>query len=347
MSTVFPLSPSDGDMFISGGTRYIYDSVGGYWEIDTSVPSKAPTTHVFTSSVSSWTIPANARAVHAVVVGGGGGGGGGNWSSPGGGGGGGGGISSHTYNLVSGYTTTAVITVGAGGIRGDGGGINFLSEIVLGTAGGTGGTSSIKFATSGNLGTLTASGGSGGATTLGGTSAVSGGAGGTGMWSGGTGGAGGSGTTQASNNGGNAVATANQASPAGGGGGAGSYLVSTLPTVENQGDGGAGGAVTTFGVAIGTAISRTDANRFILGAGSVANFTNTYYPANTPSSVFAPSGGGNGGIPFGFNGGNAGLYGGGGGGGGAHPYDYSGDNAFGGSGGSGAQGFVFITVWYE
>jgi hypothetical protein len=154
------------------GTRYVYNSTDNRWEVETSTPKKAPTTHLFTSSVSSWAIPTNARAIHAVVIGGGGAGGtgGSGTSVAGGGGGGGGGMSIHTYNLITGYQTTAVITVGAGGTSG------------------TGGTSSFRLADSGSLGTLTADGGTAGGG--GGASTGAAGVGGLGMFSGGNGGTG-------------------------------------------------------------------------------------------------------------------------------------------------------------
>jgi hypothetical protein len=171
--------------FTNTGTRYTYNSTDNRWEVDTSVPKKAPTTHLFTSSVSSWAIPTNARAIHAVVIGGGGGGGYGSTGTTGagGGGGGGGGMSVHTYNLISGYQTTAVITVGAGGTS------------ASGSSGTAGGSSSFRIADSGSLGTLIASGGLGGG--LGFSTGSSGGTGGFGMFIGGNGGGG---VTSGSNN---------------------------------------------------------------------------------------------------------------------------------------------------
>jgi hypothetical protein len=171
--------------FTNTGTRYTYNSTDNRWEVNTSVPKKAPTTHLFTSSVSSWTIPTGARAIHAVVIGGGGGGGYGSTGTTGagGGGGGGGGMSVHTYNLISGYQTTAVITVGARGTS------------ASGSSGTAGGSSSFRIADSGSLGTLIASGGLGGG--LGFSTGSSGGTGGFGMFIGGNGGGG---VTSGSNN---------------------------------------------------------------------------------------------------------------------------------------------------
>ena len=334
------------------GTQYVYNSTLQSWTISSSVPKKAPTTHLFTSSVSSWTIPSNAKVIHAVVIAGGGGGGGGGDDTPGGAGGGGGGVSVHTYNLISGYKTTAVITVGAGGAGGNGGGTNNLGSYILGTAGTTGGTSGFRIATSGNLGTLDATGGSGGGTASSSTSttATTGGTGGTGMWSGGAGASGGSGLTSTTNNGVSATATTSGFAPGGGGGGGGTY------NLTNTGNGGAGASALTIGSAVGTAISKTDANINTLGTNSPVQFVNNYYPAKTPPAVIGPGGGGNGApsggymvtpsSALGYYGGTGGLYGGGGGGGGTTPSG-SGDDAFGGNGGAGSQGCVFLTVWYE
>jgi hypothetical protein len=171
--------------FTNTGTRYTYNSTDNRWEVETSTPKKAPTTHLFTSSVSSWAIPTGARAIHAVVIGGGGGGGYGSTGTTGagGGGGGGGGMSVHTYNLISGYQTTAVITVGARGTS------------ASGSSGTAGGSSSFRIADSGSLGTLIASGGLGGG--LGFSTGSSGGTGGFGMFIGGNGGGG---VTSGSNN---------------------------------------------------------------------------------------------------------------------------------------------------
>lgn len=143
MATVFPSTPSNGDKFISGGTRYTFNSTDNRWEIDNSTPKKAPTTHLFTSSVSSWTIPTGARVIHAICIGGGSAGSDPELANLGGVGGEGGSLSFYTYNLISGYNTTAVITVGAGGASN-------------GTAGGT---TSFQLATSGSLATLVANGG--------------------------------------------------------------------------------------------------------------------------------------------------------------------------------------------
>jgi hypothetical protein len=338
--------------FTNTGTRYTYNSTDNRWEVNTSVPKKAPTTHLFTSSVASWTIPTGAKAIHALCIAGGGGGGGGGDDTPGGAGGGGGGVSIHTYNLITGYNATAVITVGAGGAGGSGGGTNFLAEYVLGTAGATGGTSSFRLATSGTLGTLTASGGNGGATapSSASTTATSGGAGGLGMWSGGAGGAGGSGLTSTTNNGVSATASTTGFSPGGGGGGGGTY------NLTNTGNGGAGASALTLGVAVGEAISKTDANLGTLGSNGPSQFVNAFYPAKPYVPRLSPGGGGNGAPSggwmvtpsgaVGYYGGTGGLYGGGGGGGGTTPSG-SGDEAFGGNGGAGAQGCVFLTVWYE
>lgn len=218
------------------GTRYTYNSTDNRWEISTSIPKKAPTTHLFTSSVSSWTIPTSAKAIHAVVIAGGGSGGVGGvgTSYAGGGGGGGGGMSIHTYNLISGYQTTAVITVGAGATSG------------------TGGTSSFNIADSGSLGALTAAGGTAGGT--GGVTSSNPGAGGLGMFNGGAGGLGvdtgksdspttGTGTRGGGSGGGND--TSNRA----GGLGSVSPLIWTASSVSPGpgGDGGTGSTSSTGG----------------------------------------------------------------------------------------------------
>ena len=216
------------------GTRYTYNSTDNRWEVDTSIPKKAPTTHLFTSSVSSWAIPTNARAIHAVVIGGGGGGGYGSTGTTGagGGGGGGGGMSIHTYNLISGYQTTAVITVGAGATSG------------------TGGTSSFKLADSGSLGTLTASGGTSGGT--GGTTSATAGTGGLGMFNGGAGGAGldtGSNDSPATSTGarGGGSGGGNHTSSIGGNGNVAPLLWTTSTINPGAGGGGGFGSSTNFG----------------------------------------------------------------------------------------------------
>jgi hypothetical protein len=222
--------------FNNTGTRYTYNATDNRWEIDTSIPKKAPTTHLFTSSVSSWTIPTSARAIHAVVIGGGGAGGmgGSGTSVAGGGGGGGGGMSIHTYNLISGYQTTAVITVGAGG-SGSGSG---------------GGTSSFKIADSGSLGTLIAAGGSAGFT--GGTTLGQEGSGGIGMFTGGAGGAGldtGSNDSPAISTGarGGGSGGGNHTSSIGGNGNVAPLLWTTSTINPGAGGGGGLGSSTNFG----------------------------------------------------------------------------------------------------
>jgi hypothetical protein len=216
------------------GTRYTYNSTDNRWEVDTSIPKKAPTTHLFTSSVSSWAIPTGAKAIHAVVIAGGGAGGNGGTgtSFAGGGGGGGGGMSIHTYNLISGYQTTAVITVGAGATSG------------------TGGTSSFKLADSGSLGTLTASGGTSGGT--GGTTSATAGTGGLGMFNGGAGGAGldtGSNDSPATSTGarGGGSGGGNHTSSIGGNGNVAPLLWTTSTINPGAGGGGGFGSSTNFG----------------------------------------------------------------------------------------------------
>ena len=302
------------------GTRYTYNSTDNRWEVDTSIPKKAPTTHLFTSSVS-WTVPTGAKAIHAVVIGGGGGGGGGcavtaNTASQGGAGGSGGALSQATYNLIGGYTTTATITVGAGGVGGPGA----SSGGGAGENGLSGYTSYINFASSGSLGAITASGGAGGAggeqvsTNNSNTSAT------LGMINGSSGGgrAGGAGGIYFS------VGSDSYGGAAGGGSGAGhtgTDLVSRY--------GGNGGSVVPFSV---------------LGGG----ITNSFIKVGGSSLVCGPGAGGAGGVGYGsvtfdLPGGNGGLYGGGGGGGGTGGRT----GRAGGVGGAGAQGCVFLTVWYE
>jgi hypothetical protein len=305
--------------FNNTGTRYIYNSTDNRWEVATSTPKKAPTTHLFTSSVS-WTIPTGAKAIHAVVIGGGGGGGGGcavtaNTASQGGAGGSGGALSQVTYNLIGGYTTTATITVGAGGSGGSGA----SSGGGAGEYGLSGNTSYINFASSGSLGAITASGGVGG---LGGT--------------------------QVSTNDSNTSATLGMINGSSGGGRAGG----TGSIFRNEGSPSYGGAA---GGGSGAGHTGTDTiSRYGGNGGSVVPFSvaggvdNTFTRIGSSSLVCGPGAGGAGGTSYTSStfvyGGAGGLYGGGGGGGGSSGRT---DGYSSGNGGAGAQGCVFLTVWYE
>lgn len=231
----------------------------------------------------SWTPPAWARSVEAIVVGGGGGGGAGAFGASGarygGGGGGAGGVSRAVWpadQLTAGLT----IVTGAGGAGG------------VATAGG---------------------GGSGSAVYLGSTllvSATGGGGGGLGNATGGTAGAGGASVPNSNAGGASSVTAAGAAgrafdrpdAPGGGGAGGGLDAAGAARVGGAGGDGGAL-AVRAFGGAGGSGATG--------GAGSAAPLTQLHW---------AGGGGGGGGAVAsgaGHAGGVAGLFGGGGGGGGA------------------------------
>jgi hypothetical protein len=264
-------------------------------------------TTVLTSG-ATWTVPAWARRIEAVVVGGGGGGGSGAAGASGanrfgGGGGGAGGVCTAAW-AVTDLAASLTVTVGGAGTAGA------SVSSGTGTTGGTGGASAVA---SGGVTLLGAPGGVGGQ----GGSAASG-----------TGGAGGSGLLT-SNGGGASSVTATGAAgaaltrpDASGGGGAGGGLDSAN-TIRAGGAGGVGGSLTTpaNGGAGGSA-----------GAGSVGT------TASTPARSWAGGGGGGGGAATttGYAG-ASGAAGAGGGGGGA------GVTASG-AGGAGGSGLVRLTA---
>lgn len=264
-------------------------------------------TTVLTSG-ATWTVPAWARRIEAVVVGGGGGGGSGcagasGASRFGGGGGGAGGACTAAWATAD-LASTLTVTVGAAGTAG--------ASVASGTGntGGAGGTSAVA---SGGVTLLSAPGGSGGT----GGSAASG-----------AGGAGGAGFP-ASNGGGAASVTATSAAGAAltrpdgsGGGGAGGGLDSTN-TVRAGGAGGAGGSLAT------------PANG---GAGGSGAAGTAGAAASTPARSWGAGGGGGGGASTttGYAGAAGGAAAGGGGGG-------AGVTASG-AGGAGGAGLVRLTA---
>lgn len=262
---------------------------------------------VLTSS-GTWTAPAWARRVEALVVGGGGGGGAGAAGASGttrfgGGGGGAGGACSASW-ATSDLSTSLIITVGAGGAAGttvsSGNGVSGLA-----------GTASL-IATGGVI-LLSAPGGSGGVG--GSTSSGPGGAGGAGIPA--SNGGGGSSVTGTSAPG----SSLNRPDASGGGGGGGGLDAANL--VRPGGAGGAGGTLTT--VAAGGAGGNGGP-----GAGGTS--------ASTPSRSWAGGGGGGGGASMttGYAGGPAAAAAGGGGGG-------AGVIASG-AGGAGGAGLVRLTA---
>lgn len=168
----------------------------------------------------SWSVPAWARSVEAIVVGGGGGGAGGSSGAAGtarygGGGGGAGGISLGQWPAES-LGATLTIDIGAGGAGGG-----------SAAAGSDGQDSRILM---GSIPLLTARGGRGGATASG-----AGGVGGTGLSNGNTGGASSLSAT--------AQVGGSLDRPQGGGGGGGGGGLSSANTAHAGGAGGAGGAL--------------------------------------------------------------------------------------------------------
>lgn len=258
-------------------------------------------------SGASWTVPAWARRIEAVVVGGGGGGGSGAAGAVGsnrfGGGGGGAGGSCIAAWSTSDLAASLTVTVG-------GAGASATVSSGSGSAGGSGGASLVS---SGGVTILSAPGGGGGQ----GGSASSG--------AGGVGGAGfpvsnegGSGSVTAS---GTAGYSLTRPDGSGGGGGGGGLDAANAP--RTGGVGGAGGSLTTLttGGAGGSAVA---------GLGGSA--------AATPSRSWASGGGGGGGASTaaGWAGG-PGAAGAGGGGGGA-------GGVSSGAGGAGGPGLVRLTA---
>ena len=352
MPSSFPTSPSNGAKYTVGGTRYTYVSSLNRWTIDTSTPIRTPTILIFTSS-TTWTVPANAQAIEAIVIGGGGGGGGGGYLQRGASGGGGGGLSIARYNLnyFNGGTSSisCYITIGAGGT----GGYGISTSGSLATNGSNGGDTTVSFTGAPYEGRIVAGGGTGGSAssgTSGNGTALTGGTGGLGMWNGGQGGSGGYGTTSSNLAGSNASDTIN--TPTGGGGGGGSYYDGSSYYQGTGGSSGSGSAANisvfdlqpTLTTPINLSSTYTNASTGVNLYSPASSLLNNFYPITGPGT------GGSGGPAdqvigdYAFYGGNGGLYGGGGGGGGGLT-SYA-DSGVGGYGGDGAQGCVILTVFY-
>ena len=328
-----------GDSSSTGGVDFY--PVNNYSHDPDKYATKAPTTHVFSSSVSDWTVPSGAKALDIVCISGGGGGGSGakvlstGTSYVGGGGGGaGGGMAKATINLVGSFLPAndsyLSITVGAGGSGGASASVGGN-----GSLGSNGGASSVSIyalsgqeyiqvisgeGVGGSRGVRSASVVPAGSTNLSSESMHPGGAGGAGGASGAGGSAGSYFSFNVSNN-----ASAGGAGGGGGGGGGSTIAATTF-------NGGAGSTSITYGA----------------GQGGTAGSASVGGNAVAPSYLYAPGSGGGGGSSrtgsTGYSGGDGSLYGGGGGGGGSQNSTTGGNS---GAGGSGAAGVVLLTVWYE
>jgi hypothetical protein len=328
-----------GNSSSTGGVDFY--PVNNYSHDPDKYATKAPTTHVFSSSVSDWTVPSGAKALDIVCISGGGGGGSGakvlstGTSYVGGGGGGaGGGMAKATINLVGSFLPAndsyLSITVGAGGSGGASASVGGN-----GSLGSNGGASSVSIyalsgqeyiqvisgeGVGGSRGVRSASVVPAGSTNLSSESMHPGGAGGAGGASGAGGSAGSYFSFNVSNN-----ASAGGAGGGGGGGGGSTIAATTF-------NGGAGSTSITYGA----------------GQGGTAGSASVGGNAVAPSYLYAPGSGGGGGSSrtgsTGYSGGDGSLYGGGGGGGGSQNSTTGGNS---GAGGSGAAGVVLLTVWYE
>lgn len=277
------------------------------------VAGKAGTVQVDTYATPgsyTWTKPAGAKSVHAVVISGGGGGGSGRRGPAGvircGGGGGGGGGITEQIMAADGLGATETVTVGAGGA----GGAATTVDTTNGTAGTAGSSSSfgaIAFAGGGGAGGPGTAG-----TGLGGSSTQ-------GRWSGPNGGA---------------------ANTAGGTGAPGN------PGFGSTSAGGAGGGVTSANVASDGGFGYYGPGRPAMWpAGGVApggaGTSGTAAPDGTPIAGGSGGGGAGSTTTAGGTGGNAGKYGSGGGGGGASANGFNS-----GAGGNGADGIVVVTSYF-
>lgn len=302
-----------------GTNGYVLSSTTGgarSWIAAGSGGSSTTKVDVFTSS-GTYTKPANALSVYAVILGGGGGGGSGrrgaSTSLRTGGGGGGGGAYSRGFWPASIVGATETVTVGAGGV----GGARRTADDTSGAVGVAGGASL--------FGVLLRAGGGGGGAAGNNSGAASGGSASSGEIIGpsGTGSSGTGGSASA----GGAMITFAAASGASGGG---------ITTADAAGNGGIGGAA-------GASVLPTS-----LVGGTAGNNSSTAAGAGTSAAANDPRGGAGGGGGGGRNSGTpgdgaaGGLYGGGGGGGGAGLNGTT-DSGEGGVGGDGIV-IVFTSI---
>jgi len=295
------------------------------WKVLSVASSPVVVLQEYTAGVSTWNKPNGLRRVFIACVGAGGGGGSGRRGAAGtnrfGGGGGGGGAVVWRQVAADDLPATVTVSVGVGGLGGNGIGVDDTS----GNPGGVGQDTSfgaLVIAKGGNGGTGgTAAAGTAG---TGGTSAASTPASGPYAVPGTSGGNGGSGNGTAPGSGMNGAA----ASAAGGGGGG----INTSNT--NATAGGTGGGIIANGILIAGPASGASPN-------GVANQSN-FLLFNTSMTTGKGLGtGGAGGFPPSTAAGNGGNYGAGGGGGRA-----SVNGTSSGGGGNGADGLCLVMEIY-